>query len=285
MPKTYNDLFLEARKRLKGDGVEAYTLEAMLIVSAASEKTREQFIRDARLYVADDYEKRVEEMLKRRLNGEPVAYITGSWSFYGLDMDVTSDVLIPRTDTEVLAEIAIKRAKERENPVRVLDLCAGSGCLGTAIAFYVPTSRAVMADISTAALKVCRLNILRHKIAFRASCVEADALKAPPNNLGDFDIIVCNPPYIPSKEIKKLDTSVKDFEPVSALDGGADGLDFYRNITQNWKRLLNEGGELFFECGVDQAETVRKIMDSAGFKGIATQKDTLGIDRVVYGRI
>lgn len=285
MPKTYNDIYFGARKILRDKEIEAYSLEALLIVSSAAGKTKEEYIRDAQLYASDDFEQKVVELLARRLNNEPVAYITGNWEFYGLTIDVTRDVLIPRIDTEVLAELAIELAKSAGNTIRVLDLCAGSGCIGAAIGVNVPGCRIVMSDISAAALRVCRFNALRHKLTSRCTCVEGNAQKQPPVLLGNFDMIVCNPPYIPSGDISGLDISVKDYEPLLALDGGNDGLDFYRNIAACWKRLLKENGWLLFECGIGQAKDVKKIMSDNGFRDVSTKKDTLDIDRVVYGRI
>ena len=282
MPKTYNDIYFGARKLLKAQSIEAYSLEALLIVSTAARKTKEQYIRDAQLYASDDFEPKVQELIERRLQGEPVAYITGNWEFYGLTIDVNRDVLIPRIDSEVLAETGIELARKMGNTIRVLDLCAGSGCIGTAIGVNVPACRIVMSDVSAAALRVCRFNALRHKLTSRCTCVEGDALKEPPMLLGSFDMIVCNPPYIPSNDIDGLDVSVRAYEPRLALDGGEDGLEFYRSVTKRWTRLLKSGGALLFECGALQARSVKLIMEGFGFRNIETKKDTLNIDRVVY---
>ena len=136
-----------------------------------------------------------------------------------------------------------------------------------------------------AALKQSRINVNRHSMTRSVTCIDADALGVPPMLLGRFDMIVCNPPYIPSKAIKKLDHSVKDYEPRRALDGGDDGLRFYRNIAERWKVILKEGGALLFECGAGQADNVKLIMSANGFIDITVTKDTLGIDRVVCGII
>ena len=128
--KTYNEMFLEARKRLKNAGIEAYSLEARLIMIAATGKTREEYARDMQLYAPDELEEKLDGMLARRTAGEPVAYITGEWEFYGITLNMTPDVLVPRIDTEVLAEKAIEELNSRESGARVLDLCCGSGCVG-----------------------------------------------------------------------------------------------------------------------------------------------------------
>ena len=139
---TYNNLYLDTRARLKKAGVEAAQLEARELLCYASDKSREQLYRDMSLYVSGELEKRVETLVQRRLAGEPVAYIVGEWEFYGLSLDISSDVLIPRADTEVLAERGILKAKAAGEGCRVLDLCAGSGCVGLAVAVHAPQCRA-----------------------------------------------------------------------------------------------------------------------------------------------
>ncbi len=279
---TYNDVYISARRRLKAFGIEACGLEARLIVAAAAGKTREQLVRDLGLYVSGDFERQVDELLERRLKGEPVAYIAGEWEFYGLPMTVTRDVLIPRPETETLASAVLERLRGKNEP-RVLDLCCGSGCIGIAVAANVPGCRAVLVDKSTKALRVSRVNAQRNNVARYITCVDGDALKAPPMLLGSFDVIACNPPYVRSGEISTLDASVRDYEPHSALDGGEDGLDFYRSVTSYWKVVLKPGGALIYECGEDQAHAVRRIMEKNGFTGIDIIKDAFGRDRVVSG--
>ena len=149
----------------------------------------------------------------------------------------------------------------------------------------MPATRFVSIDISASAIEVCRRNVGAMKLVSRVICMQADALSSPPLGIGDFDVIVSNPPYIASEEIKSLDPSVKDFEPVWALDGGEDGLKFYKSIIKYWKSLLRPGGWLLFEVGEGQAADVRDMLRSAGFDYTSTRKDTLGIERVVFGRI
>lgn len=285
MPKTYNEIYINARKKLKEFGVSAYSLEARLIVANAAGKTKEQFLKDMNLYSSDQVDEKTEEMLKRRLEGEPVAYIVGDWEFYGLPMTVTKDVLIPRADTEVLAETAIKAMRGRKMDARVLDLCAGSGCVGCAIAKELPASHVVLADNSTSALAVARQNAMRNRLNPRVSCVETDVLTAPPMMLGSFDVMVCNPPYIPTAVMKTLDGSVRNYEPAAALDGGEDGLKFYRAVLDKWLAVVRHGGVVAFEVGIGQANDVEKLMRLAEIKNIETVKDTQGIDRVVCGNV
>lgn len=282
--KTYNDVYIETRKKLKAEGIESYGLEARLIASAAAGKTKEEFLRDMNLYINSEYEQRVNDMVETRLTGEPIAYVTGEWEFFGLPMVVNRDVLIPRIDTEVLAERAIDRLQNMKSR-RVLDLCSGSGCIGITLAAKVPDSKVILVDNSLKAMRVARQNVLKNNVTRSVTCVDADAMLPPPVLLGRFDMIVSNPPYIPTEDIMGLDPSVRDNEPMAALDGGKDGLDFYRSITKKWKGLLKNGGCLMYEVGIGQFDDVVKIMEENGFEDIRVYKDTLEIERVVAGTI
>ena len=285
MATTYNNLFLDTRARLKKAGVESAQLEAREIICFAADKNREHFYRDMSLYVSGDMERRVDELVKRRLNGEPVAYIIGEWEFYGLSLDISRDVLIPRLDTELLAEQGILKARESGEGARVLDLCAGSGCVGLAIAANAPECRVVLAELSEGALRVCKQNVRRNELNARVTCLSVNALETPNSTLWDFDVIVCNPPYIPSGDIDGLDVSVKDYEPRLALDGGADGLDYYHAIASKWKPALRLGGTLIFEVGMGQASAVEDILEKNGYEDVKTLPDTQNILRVVMGTV
>lgn len=285
MATTYNNLFLDTRAALRKAGIEGAQLEARELVCFACGKSREQLYRDMSLYVSGDTERRVKELVERRLAGEPVAYIVGEWEFYGIPLTVTSDVLIPRDDTEILAERAIQKAKQVGDGARVLDLCAGSGCVGISVASQVPGCRVVLGELSEGALRVCKQNVRRNELNARVTCISVDAMKPPVPALWDFDVIACNPPYIPTEDIEGLDTSVKDFEPLMALDGGEDGLDYYRFIAAEWKNALRLGGSLIFEVGIGQAAQVEEILAQNGYENIQTVADTQGIWRVVEGSV
>ena len=198
--------------------------------------------------------------------GKPEAYILGEWDFYDLTLEITPDVLIPRPETEILAELAIKRASGR-----ALDLCCGSGCIGLAVAKHCPEVQVVLADISPKALKVTERNANEFS---NVTVVQADVFK--PNELGQFDMIVCNPPYVTDAEYEELDSSVKDYEPEIALRGGSDGMDFYRAIAKYWDAPM-----ILLEVGWKQARDVAGM-----FKGreVEILKDYSGIERIVIAR-
>ena len=281
--KTYNDIYLSTRNALRSRGIESYNLEARLLVARAAGKTVQELLRDISLYTTNEVEQNAEELTRRRLSGEPVAYITGAWEFYGLPMTVTPDVLIPRMDTELLVDTAKEMLTGRQMDARILDLCCGSGCITCAIGHELPATRLVAVDISASALEVCRKNIATNRLSSRAICVQADATASPPLSMGQFDMIISNPPYIASDEIMTLDPSVRDFEPIWALDGGPDGLKFYKAIIKYWKALLRSGGALLFEVGEGQAEPVKEMLLAGGFRSVSTRLDTLGVERVVIG--
>ena len=283
--KTYNELYLTARNVLRQYGVEGCNLEARLLVAQAAGKSTADLLRDMNLYTTPGIEAKVTDYLARRLRGEPVAYITGAWEFYGLPMTVTPDVLIPRMDTEVLVDAAKEILVGRKMDARILDLCCGSGCIACALGHELPASKLVAVDISASALEICRKNLAANRLSSRCITLQADATAAPPLSIGTFDLIVSNPPYIASDEIIELDSSVRDYEPIWALDGGKDGLRFYKGILKYWKSLLRPGGFILFEVGEDQAQSVKDMVLAAGFAAADTRKDSQGTERVVIGRM
>ena len=284
MAITYNDLYLNIRQILRGHGVDAATLEARELVCFGTGKSREELARDSRLYASPEREAQVRRLVERRMAGEPVAYLIGEWEFYGLPLDISQDVLIPRADTEVLAEQAIAYIQTL-GECRVLDLCAGSGCLGLAVASQAPKARVILGELNDGALKICRQNIRRNGLSGRVMPIQADAREKPPRSLGEFQCIVSNPPYIPTGDIAGLEVSVRDYEPHLALDGGADGLDFYRSIAGQWKEALVPGGRLYFEVGIGQADPVLRLMRGQGFGDLQVIKDRNKIPRVVLGTL
>ena len=282
MARTYNEMTMDARRRLRETGMEEYSLEARRLVAYAAECSEAELLARANLYSGEKTEERLEDALSRRIAGEPLAYICSEWEFYGRRMTVTPDVLIPRIDTEVLVSTALEFLRTMEDP-RILDLCCGSGCIGCVLGAELPSARLVLADVSPGALSVARQNVNRHDLGARIVCLEADALLPPAVRMHDFDMIVSNPPYIAEAELAALDPSVRDWEPHIALDGGEDGLKFYRSIIRDWKSVLRDNGVLILEVGEGEASPVQALLQEAGFSGIGSVQDTVGTERVVFG--
>jgi release factor glutamine methyltransferase len=283
MIQNYNEYYLDTRRRLKAAGIEAAGLEARLLLAFAADKSPEDFLRDIRMYPGRDFEERAEALIGRRLQGEPVAYITGSWSFYGLDLEINPNVLIPRPETELMVDAALACLKDIPEP-RVLDLCTGSGCVGIAIAAKVPESRVVLADLDRRALLLAKRNTLLCRVSGRALCIEADVREGPPSRLGDFHLVACNPPYVPAGEIDTLDPSVRDYEPRLALDGGEDGLDLYRSLFARWRSVIRPGGWLILECGEGQSMELRRMAEEVGIVPTDTLEDSHGTERTLVFR-
>ena len=281
--KTYNDIYLETRNALRASGIEGYTLEARLLVATAAGKSVAELLRDINLYTTAAIDAEVQELTRRRLAGEPVAYITGAWEFYGLPMKVTPDVLIPRMDTELLVTTAKELLLGRKMDARILDLCCGSGCIACALGHELPATKLVAVDISANALEIARENFASNRLGSRAICIQADATSSPPMSIGQFDMIVSNPPYIASAEIMTLDTSVRDYEPIWALDGGEDGLRYYRAVTSYVGHILAREGVLIYEIGINQCEAVSEILSKNGFS-VAAIKDYGKIDRILLAK-
>ena len=283
MIRNYNEYYLDTRKKLKAAGIEAAGLEARLLLAFAADKSPEEFLRDIRMYPGKDFEERAEELVSRRLMGEPVAYLTGSWSFYGLELEINRNVLIPRSDTELMVDAALSCLSGVPEP-RVLDLCTGSGCVGLAIAAKVPDCRVVLADLDRRALLLAKRNSLLCRVSGRVLCFEADLRGGPSPRLGDFTLVTCNPPYIPTAELETLDRSVRDYEPRLALDGGEDGLDLYRSLFALWQSTVRPGGWLVLECGEGQSMPLRRMAAEAGFTPTDTLTDSHGTERCLVFR-
>ena len=284
MPLSVNDVYIEIRRTLKQADVSMPELEARELTAHVCGADKKRPADWAYRFLDDDTVARARALADRRIAGEPLAYLIGEWDFFGLTFRVTPDVLIPRSDTERLCEMAVSRAQEIVNP-RVLDLCSGSGCIGIALAHAVPDAHVVAADLSEAAIAVARDNARRLGVSARYICLAADALADPPERLRGFHIMVCNPPYITGPEMGELDRSVADFEPHLALYGGADGLDFYRSVARRWMGVMLPGGTLYFECGWKQAAAVADLFAQEGFSDIRIEEDYAGVQRIVIVRL
>lgn len=246
---------------------------ARSLLCYVSGKTQEQIISQRETYASEEVCEAMESAVSRVIAGEPLAYILGEWSFYGMTLYIDNNVLIPRDDTCAVTQLAIKRGLYLDQDPRILDLCTGSGCIGLAVAKRVKDARVTLADISKDALAVAKKNVNRHQLGSRVACVQADALQPAPDFLGKFDMIVSNPPYITTKEMTQLDASVKDYEPHLALHGGEDGLDFYRSIVKNYKPALKKGGYICFEYDPSQGDDICKILEDNGFTVLERVQD------------
>ena len=221
------------------------------------------------------------DFIDRRKNGEPVSYITGTKEFMSLDFYVSEGVLIPRPDTETLCTHIIDNFKG--SGYRMLDLCTGSGAIAVSLAKYIKDTLVDAVDISDICIETAKKNAIKNGVSDFINVIKADVLAGFKTD-AKYDCIVSNPPYIKSEVIPTLMKDVRDFEPLSALDGGNDGLIFYEKISNFAPSLLKENGMLSFEVGHDQAEEVKEIMIRNGFKDICFVKDLAGVNRVVSGR-
>ena len=285
---TYGELYLQTRACLLAtESPEAAGPMARDLVSTLSGMTQETFLAEKNSPVSEEICLKVDTALTRLHKGEPLPYVLGEWTFYGLPMYVSPDVLIPRDDTCALAEMAIHKGLFLDKDPRILDLCCGSGCIGLALASRLKDARVTLGDLSQEALAVARKNIQRNHMGGRVSCVKLNAMEAPPLFLGKFDMIVSNPPYVTAAEMEELPPSVKNYEPHMALYGGRDGLDFYRAITEGYCSVLKPGGFLCYEFGMGQGDAVCAILEQNGFTVLERTRDYNDRERAVlaqYGR-
>ena len=253
--------------------------EAEQIVMYALSINKTELITNAKREVSDDEVNRVEKIAARRASGEPLQYILGECEFMSLMFYAESGVLIPRSDTETLVEEVIKIAPSGAD---ILDFCCGNGCVGISLAHYIQDAHITMTDISDKAIELSKRNIKRNNLSDRITVKKSDILLERVE--GKFEVIVSNPPYIETDVIDTLDSTVKDYEPHLALNGGKDGLTFYRRITSLAPEMLKDGGILAFEIGYNQGESVAELMEK-NFTDVRIIKDLGGNDRVVLGQI
>ena len=272
---TYCEALRQGGQLLREHGILDAKQDAWLLLSRACGIDRNFYYMHMRDEIENERQKEYESLLSMRAKRIPLQHITGEQEFMGLSFLVNAHVLIPRQDTEILVEEALKRAKP---DMDVLDLCTGSGCIAVSLCAHMERIHAVASDISRKALEIARENAKRHAADVRF--VKSDLFS---EITGQFDLIVSNPPYIPTGEIEALMPEVRDFEPRLALDGDADGLVFYRSIIKESGHYLKSGGFLMFEIGFDQGAGVSGLMRDAGFEKIEIVKDLAGLDRVVAG--
>lgn len=285
MVKKYGDLYLDTRRALLDtEDAEIAGMMARQLLCHASGQSQEFILAQREQYAPEEVVRGVNSGLKRLLRGEPLAYVLGEWEFYGLNLQVNPDVLIPRDDTCAVASLAIQKGLFLNQDPRILDLCCGSGCIGLAVASRVRDARVTMADLSMEALAVAKKNCASNKLSGRVRCVQANALEPAPQFLGKFDMIVSNPPYITGEEMKQLPDSVRDYEPRMALYGGEDGLDFYRAIADNYTSALKPGGYLCLEFGMGQGDDVCAILEDHGYTILERTRDYNDRERAVLAQ-
>jgi release factor glutamine methyltransferase len=251
----------------------------LLVMSVCGLKKIDLILKSDEKISEDDLLK-IKELIKKRVKGIPLQYLLGNQEFMGLNFVVTEDVLIPRQDTEILVEEIISRYKNESN-LKVLDIGTGSGAISISLAKFLKKAQVFSIDISKEALTVAKLNAKKNKVSEQITFIESNLFE----NLTveeSFDIIVSNPPYIPSKDILELQREVKDYEPMLALDGGEDGLDYYREITKKCVDHLKKDGLLAYEIGYNQGIDVFKMLEN-DFYHIEIIKDLQKHDRVVLG--
>ncbi len=284
------DQSVEAARRsltdlLRAADIESPDLDARILIGAVLGVDLTGLISAARRVLSADEAKQLAEFAARRLAREPIARITGVKEFWGLPLQLCGDTLVPRPDTETIVEAALERLDAigpRSRAWRIADLGTGSGAILLALLSELPNATGIATDINLAALQTARDNAEHNGLAHRACFIACDYASAL---VGGFDLIVSNPPYIPSAEIAGLDIEVREHDPRRALDGGGDGFDPYRIIAPEAARLLGPGGVLVVEVGHDQSETVADLMAAAGLNVPRPPKaDLAGIPRAVIGQ-
>ncbi|MDD6563516.1 MAG: peptide chain release factor N(5)-glutamine methyltransferase [Clostridiales bacterium] len=252
--------------------------EADWIISHVTGMSQTDFILNPR-EITDDELSRIHSIVSRRSQGEPLQYILGTTEFMGLEFKVNSSTLIPRQDSETLAEAAAEYISDKN--LNIIDIGCGSGCIGITIAKLCKNAHVTLLDISSGALETAEENARLNGVNIQA--VKCDILKELPD--GSFDVIVSNPPYIETDTVATLDDTVKSFEPLSALDGGSDGLKFYRKITAAAHKMFTSDGFILFEIGCNQGSAVSDILLENGFTDIKITQDPCGNDRVVTAKL
>jgi release factor glutamine methyltransferase len=280
MSLTLVQAWTAARKRLEAVGIDSPVIDARLLVEAAAEATRVDIIADPHRLLSDDQEQTLEAYVARRERREPVSHILGRKGFWKIMVGVTRDVLTPRPDTETLVDLALKTFPEGR-VFNILDLGVGSGAILLAILAERPGAKGLGVDVSEEALAVARENAANLGLAGRVALLRGDWTQGLAE--ASFDLVVSNPPYIPTQDIEGLQPEVSRYEPRLALDGGPDGLDAYRILVPEILRVVKPGGRFLVEIGFDQAEAVQALFKSAGAKEIVTIKDLANKDRVIMG--
>lgn len=279
------DILFQARQVLDAKGVSNSKLDSLILLSHAlfllgENFSKEKIIFNPDLELNEEQQKSFLALIARRAKREPVSHIIGKREFFGEDFLVNSAVLDPRPDSETLIETVLKKFPNQNQQLKVLELGVGSGCLIVTLLKSYKLAQAMAVDISKAAIEVAQKNSITHQVQDRLQIIESDLFQTL-NGGQTFDLIISNPPYIESKAIDLLQPEVKIYEPRTALDGGLDGLDFYRRIANNAKKFLSENGQIILEIGYGQESEIEKIFLENNFIFESANRDLAGILRVM----
>lgn len=287
--KTLEALLKEGSCALEAAHIEEARLDAWLLLEYVTGRNRAWYFAHSDEPAEEETEYRYMELCRKRAGHIPLQHLTGTACFMGYDFFVDEHVLVPRQDTECLAEEGLRLLKDRKNP-RILDMCTGSGCILLSMLMEIPDAVGTGADLSEEALLVAEHNKKSLNLEERALFVKSDVFSGEYflQNSGieqpEYDMLISNPPYIATAEIQRLMDEVRLHDPYMALDGREDGLYFYRRITGECSPWLKSGGWLLYEIGYDQGPAVKEIMEEAGFCHVEVKKDLAGLDRVVIGQ-
>lgn len=287
--KTLEALLKEGSCALEAAHIEEARLDAWLLLEYVTGRNRAWYFAHSDEIAEEETEYRYMELCRKRAGHIPLQHLTGTACFMGYDFFVDEHVLVPRQDTECLAEEGLRLLKDRKNP-RILDMCTGSGCILLSMLMEIPDAVGTGADLSEEALLVAEHNKKSLNLEERALFVKSDVFSGEYflQNSGieqpEYDMLISNPPYIATAEIQRLMDEVRLHDPYMALDGREDGLYFYRRITGECSPWLKSGGWLLYEIGYDQGPAVKEIMEEAGFCHVEVKKDLAGLDRVVIGQ-
>lgn len=284
--KTYRELYEEGRRILEQAGLPDAALDARFLLEEVCGTNLQTLLVFPEKKVTEEEVNQYRAFIQRRKDREPTAMILGEWDFMGLTFRLNKSTLIPEQDTEVLVETALEELKRRglgEAPLRILDLCTGSGCILLSLLHELRNASGLGTDLSEEALEAARENAVRLGLQERAAFRQGDLWEP----VGDerFDLIVSNPPYVPTEVIPTLEPEVRCGEPYAALDGGEDGLVFYRRIMREAAGHLKPSGIIIVESGFDEAPQIAALMQDQKLRGIRTVKDYGGLDRVVLGAL
>lgn len=284
--KTYRELYEEGRRILEQAGLPDAALDARFLLEEVCGTNLQTLLVFPEKKVTEEEVKQYRAFVQRRKDREPTAMILGEWDFMGLTFRLNKSTLIPEQDTEVLVETALEELKRRglaEAPLRILDLCTGSGCILLSLLHELRNADGLGTDLSEEALEAARENAVRLGLQERGTFRQGDLWEP----VGDerFDLIVSNPPYVPTEVIPTLEPEVRCGEPYAALDGGEDGLVFYRRIMREAAGHLKPSGIIIVESGFDEAPQIAALMQEQKLRGIRTVKDYGGLDRVVLGAL